>query len=834
MLTYAAVSLLGTASFFFLHYLGNQLLPYDLAQQRFKAEFEAGRPDEGVARGYKTNYEYCELSETVVAGAKWAGEGNVFHQSLALRTFEDMPGADDRCYELDLAVNVAPNGAEVPESWLRPRYWWGSKALYAIALRYLSVHEIRELTRISTRIAYLLLAVSLLLLAPKTLLLAAPLLVFGAFSSGIEYWADVANGLPYLWAVLSAAILVWLMRGGPSPGTLSGTAPVFCFAAGMVSSWLWLGDGHAFLAITWIGLLVWFGYDTPSAAERTRRAVSCMALHVVGFLACYGLGLIVKAVFWGYEGVWSNFWVAVLSILDRSVDGVSTELTARLGGLIDSFYVMAWPSWLPAGGVVPTSVAASSLVVSVGFAIFQARRGRPDSLHGIVWIIGLMSVNSPQFLITEDIWYRTARFVFVPLALCLSCLVLSVRTMDRRLSSAMLGVVLVVSGSVSWYFIRADTRAVDALVAGAEDIRPVIGSTFDVYLDGNRLVYVKDECSDEDVDAWFILHLHPADEEDLPERRKRHGFDNLDFNFERYGRRTGGRCAAVRALPEYEVRSIHTGQYMPGKDPEWSVDFSVPISWSFAAATAIDKLIESVEDTRPVIESTFDVYLDGNRLVYVKGECSDEDVDAWFILHLRPADEEDLPERRKPHGFDNLDFPFERYGRRAGGRCAAVRVLPEYEVRSIRTGQYAPGKDPEWSVDFSVPISWSFATVTAIDKLIESIEDTRPVIESTFDVYLDGNRLVYVKDECSDEDVAARFILHLRPADEEDLPERRKPHGFDNLDFNFERYGRRAGGRCAAVRALPEYEVGSIRTGAVRAREGSSLEGWVSLEGYSP
>ncbi len=686
----AAVALLATAFFFFLHYVGNSI-PYELAQQRFRAEFEAGRPDEGWAKGYKNGAEYCQISETVMAGAKWARGRRAVDDAVILRTFRNLPDADGFCHEL----RVVSNGAEPVEMVLKTRYWWGSKALYAIALRYLSVREIRELTLTATRAAYVLLAVVLVAFAPRTLPATAPLLVLGAFSSGLEYWADVANGTPYLWTVASAAVLAGLLRVRRPSGVFSGAVPLWCFAAGTVSSYLYLGDGHTFLAVTWIGLLVWFGGGAPDAAERTRRAVSCIALYVAGFVACYGLGQIVKAVAWSYERVlWHYLWGRTKTVAGDTIDDLSTG--ENLSTYLESFYAMAWPGWLPAG-VFPTTAAVSSLAVAAGFAVFRARRGRSEPLRGIVWIVGLLAANAVSFLIEEDLPHRTARFVFVPLALCCSCLILCVRTTDWKLSSAVLGTVLVVSGSVSWYVDSFDARAAGRLIASVEDVRPVVRGGFDVHLDGDRLVYVKDDCRAEDVVAAFFLHLYPVDEADLPEHRRRHGFDNLDFAFEKYGFRGGGRCAAARFLPDYGIAGIHTGQYMPGRDPEWSGRVSSSVFRSAAAdSRAIDELIASVEDARPVVRGGFDVYLDGDRLVYVKDDCGDGDVDTRFFLHVYPVDEADLPDSREPHGFDNLDFAFERYGLRAGGRCAAARVLPEYEVASLHTGQFALGHGPDW------------------------------------------------------------------------------------------------------------------------------------------
>ena len=94
---------------------------------------------------------------------------------------------------------------------------------------------------------------------------------------------------------------------------------------------------------------------------------------------------------------------------------------------------------------------------------------------------------------------------------------------------------------------------------------PLISSTFDVYLDGNRLIYNKDACSKDDVSENFFLALYPADESDLPEDRRQHGFDNLDFR-ESSVWRSNARCVAIFQLPDYNITRIYTGQYIQRAD----------------------------------------------------------------------------------------------------------------------------------------------------------------------------------------------------------------------------------------------------------------------------
>ena len=99
--------------------------------------------------------------------------------------------------------------------------------------------------------------------------------------------------------------------------------------------------------------------------------------------------------------------------------------------------------------------------------------------------------------------------------------------------------------------------AVERLRAGGA---PLVAAEFDVHLRDGQLIYVRTGCSAEDAEARFFLHVVPVDAGDLPEPRRRAGFESLDFDFARYGVRGGGRCIAARVLPPYEVAGIRTGR----------------------------------------------------------------------------------------------------------------------------------------------------------------------------------------------------------------------------------------------------------------------------------
>ena len=101
----------------------------------------------------------------------------------------------------------------------------------------------------------------------------------------------------------------------------------------------------------------------------------------------------------------------------------------------------------------------------------------------------------------------------------------------------------------------------------ADAQRPVLQSPdYDVHFFRNEvgrgeLLYIRRECSAaERRGPEFFLHVHPVDTNDLHADRRRHGFENRDFGHLHFWQRDG-KCYAVRPLPDYDITSIHTGQF---------------------------------------------------------------------------------------------------------------------------------------------------------------------------------------------------------------------------------------------------------------------------------
>ena len=337
--------------------------------------------------------------------------------------------------------------------------------------------------------------------------------------------------------------------------------------------------------------------------------------------------------------------------------------------------------------------------------------------------------------------------------------------------------------------------------AGLANPALAAGGFFDVYLDGGNVVYRREPCVPADFAARFLLHATPLLEDDLPAEYRRAGFSNLDFRFDQRGVISGGKCLAIAPLPDYPVKRIRTGQYIIGGGEIWRAEVDIP------AAAQMREMEAGLGNPALAAGGFFDVYLDGGNVVYRRETCDAADVAARFFLHITPLLADDLPEDRRQIGFNNLGFDFDRRGVSFGGKCLAVAPLPDYPIKRIGTGQFVAGGGEIWRAEVDVPAAMQMRMLEA------GLENPALAAEGFFDVYLDGNNVVYRRETCVAADAGAKFYLHIVPQDVADLPADSREAGFANRDFWFADRGVIAGGRCLATAGLPDYPVKRIRTG---------------------
>ena len=253
-------------------------------------------------------------------------------------------------------------------------------------------------------------------------------------------------------------------------------------------------------------------------------------------------------------------------------------------------------------------------------------------------------------------------------------------------------------------------RALFNSIASDASGQPAARAMFDMHLDREEraLIYTREPCGQSDADALFFLHVLPERATDLPRERQELGFDAWSFDFYAYGLLFDGKCAAKVPLPAvYAITGIRTGQWIPGEGESWDAAFLFD-------PDAYRAVYESAGSREPDVRAAFDLYLseDAQTLTYLKEPCAPLDVEPRFFLHVTPERASDLPEERQGLGvgFDALDFDFRLRGAVFDGKCAARVSLPDYSIRSIRTGQWIRGEGEVWKASIPFPAGWRAAS----------------------------------------------------------------------------------------------------------------------------
>ena len=333
---------------------------------------------------------------------------------------------------------------------------------------------------------------------------------------------------------------------------------------------------------------------------------------------------------------------------------------------------------------------------------------------------------------------------------------------------------------------------------------PIIRADYDVYLGDRQLTFVRENCAPEEPDAWFGVRIFPRRLETLPPPLRQ---DSSYAALRTPRVRVGRLCLAVIQLPDYArddlilFRRISGGN-APAGLPVWAELYSL-------SRPGLGEIIDGYRRNRPqpAGPDAFEVFIDQdagrNRLLYAKENCSQTEYETLVTLHIYPGNRSDLPAEHRDNGFDNRDFALSNYGGRPGGECIAMVFLPDYPIAAIRTGQ-----EGIWETNLYPP-----ADPDDLQAAYAALSDSQPAAQAAFDLYIQDNQLLYLRETCAAADTAAVFFLHIIPVDVADLPAERQAAGFANLDFAFARWGGFFDGKCLATVPLPDYPIKEIRTG---------------------
>ena len=345
-------------------------------------------------------------------------------------------------------------------------------------------------------------------------------------------------------------------------------------------------------------------------------------------------------------------------------------------------------------------------------------------------------------------------------------------------------------------------RMTPAAIAAYQEIyrqalagEPIIRADYTVYRQGQRLTFVRENCPPDSRDAWFAARPYPPA-----------GAGAAAHYFGNHGVRLDNLCLAILQLPDHLRGDVVISQSDLGKFRPaglvWQQLYSLNPP---GLRERIDRLRQELPPAAP---DAFAVFLEqdaagGYRLLYAKSDCAPAEYETPTFLRVTPDSLADLPFYLWESGAANREFPLSRYGVRSGRECLALVPLPDYPIAAIHTGQAGM-----WATNLYPPADPDYLRAAHA-----ALANRQPAAQSTFALYVEDNRLVYLRETCAPADTAANFFLHIIPGDAADLPAERQAAGFANLDFDFARYGGHFDGKCLAAVPLPNYPIKQIRTG---------------------
>ena len=246
--------------------------------------------------------------------------------------------------------------------------------------------------------------------------------------------------------------------------------------------------------------------------------------------------------------------------------------------------------------------------------------------------------------------------------------------------------------------VRAESEAAfrERLAAARASAPLASGGGFGIYRDGDALIYAKENCGEEDTLGTFQMTVIPSDRRDMPKLLLRDGsaYETDRFDFWSYGAMFGGDCVIVRELPDYPIHAIETERWIDVSEGAlWRLVIPFVESPDMYAAA-----LSAPPGERKASGGGFDIYEDGDTIIYVKRRCDEGDTRARFFLSAFPVDRDDLPQGARDAGSDHepLNFDFWRHGAALDGGCVIIRYLPDYPISHLETGQWLPGEGELW------------------------------------------------------------------------------------------------------------------------------------------
>ena len=530
------------ACFILLHHLGNRT-PFEIVLQRLAAESEAIDYRWGARHSSLSTYDrwgYCYFSAAALGGSRMT-DRSPLHDAILLKTYP--VHLDTPCIDFNSALDGTwPEPEHEATARVGDKHWYGSKAIYAIALRYMTVYEFHEALRLLGYASCVLLGCAFALFGWRAFIVGLPIAVFSFLLSGIDHFATIANGLPTIWSLLAPALLAVILAtvGHTRVGSTAGR--LFCFFAGLITCFFWMLDSSNFVAVTLIALVAWFAHTKLPL----RRRLTCAALYGASFSGGFACAFLINFVSKAIIDPYTTYENYVLRLRELSLRFVEPESSDLQGRDLNHFIEVAATD-VSITEALLTFSAFAMLIALLGIG-YRAWRGQSLPLVEPAFLLALSLLPLLHFILPTDDPYRTARLIWLPLALWWSsaiALLTKLRHPYRSawgLAGSSAALVLIL---LAWRYYAGQQALVDMHSA-----RLAVTSRFNVLIQENRLFLYRSECVDDDIKPPFVLNVWIPDDENQPLYRSFYFRDHRLLSF-------GASCAALIELPpQWEMLTI--------------------------------------------------------------------------------------------------------------------------------------------------------------------------------------------------------------------------------------------------------------------------------------
>jgi hypothetical protein len=425
----AGLALLVNTMFIGLHYLGN-FTTVEKAASRIQEAIDTLNvlPEDypALRNGIGTPYVFAGIDQYTDCNIVY--QMSLFRPEKRIRNaivpgIAEPPAAlKNSIQQCQKVIGIIKKGAYPPAdprtSETKARLWHGAKAVFQLLAPSLTIFQMKILMQQVTYLLYMLIGVLFMGYGPYRFLAFLPFVIFGILFSGIPYFADLSNGLPYMIVLLGIAIL--LLVGRRFRHCPQRPLAIVVTVFGSLHAFFFVTDGAEMLVIPLLMVALYFAcLDELPRRERLISTLSLLLLYVAALAGSLIFKQIISMAVLGFSQVSSEF----IEILTRRVSGdlhgshitVASTLEINFGWYLIDIY---WIKWLYSV-LLYTSMAAWSFGLALLTYKLIDGRDRARAFDASIFVLAGLAVLT-RYIIMRNHSYEHAvyvsRYIFVFLA----------------------------------------------------------------------------------------------------------------------------------------------------------------------------------------------------------------------------------------------------------------------------------------------------------------------------------------------------------------------------------------------------------------------------------